>query len=250
MYQAIAVADEEFDRRGLIAFGKTVAPQPALLEVRRLDLPLTISNGGRCALTVTGIASSDPEFVPPDVAAYPVVVEAGDDATLQMRFAPTSFGPKSATLTIQSDDPAGPATIAVSGVAPPPELRVTGSGHFGPVELGRRGERSIAVCNVGKCDLHVTRVAFRPDPWRPGCHDCDGCGSGSRCGCGCRSGDEPENGKGNGPGRPCDQCCATFTIAGNPFPATVRPGSCLSVLVRFTPTCGRTEVLRARDRER
>jgi hypothetical protein len=191
------------------------------------DEPLTLSNSGGCALSVTGIVSSSPDFIPPGVAAYPLVIAAGDSVEVQVRFQPASFGAKSATLTVSSDDPGGPRTLDVSGTAPSGKLAVAGNGHFGPVDLGRRAERTISICNVGKCDLHVTRVAFKPDPWKPGCHDCD------RCGCGCGHGHK----HGHEHGHDCDQCCATFRIVSNPFPATVKAGSCLGVLIRFTPTC-------------
>lgn len=199
------------------------------------DEPLTLSNSGGCALTVTAIVASSPEFVPPGVSTFPLVVAAGASVDVQVRFQPTSFGPKSATLSVSSDDPGGTRTLAVSGFTPSGKLAVTGTGHFGPVDLGRRAERTVSICNVGKCDLHVLKVAFLPDPWKPGCHDCDGCG----CEC-CR--EHRHDGEGgheyDGHGEHgSDQCCATFKIASNPFPATVRPGSCLPVLIRFTPTC-------------
>jgi hypothetical protein len=199
------------------------------------DEPLTISNSGACALTVTSISSSSPEFIPPGVDAYPLVVGAGDAIEVQIRFEPASFGAKSATLTVASDDPGGPRTLDVSGFAPSGTLAVTGSGHFGPVDLGHRAERTLTICNTGKCDLHVTKVAFRPDPWKPGCHDPDDCG----CGCGHHHSHnhEHEGEHGHEHERRCDQCCATFKIVTNPFPATVHPGACLGVLIRFVPTC-------------
>jgi photosystem II stability/assembly factor-like uncharacterized protein len=192
------------------------------------DQQLTLSNSGGCPLTVTGIASSTPEFVPPGVDAYPLTVAAGCAVDVQIRFQPTSFGPKAATLTVSSDDPGGPRTLDVSGNAPSGKLAVTGTGHFGGVDLGRRAERTLSICNVGECDLHVTRIAFKPDPWKPECYDCD------RCGCGCGNDHEHKHEH----TKECDQCCATFKIVSNPFPATVRPGSCLGVVIRFTPTCG------------
>jgi photosystem II stability/assembly factor-like uncharacterized protein len=184
------------------------------------DQPLTLTNSGGCALTVSAISSSSPEFVVPDVDAFPLTIAPGASVDLQIRFQPTSFGAKGATLTVSSDDPGGPRNVNVSGQAPSGELAVSGTGHFGAVDLGRRAERSVSICNVGECELHVTRVAFRPDPWKPGCRDCDDC-------------EEPDQ-------RPTknDQCCATFKIVSNPFPATVRPGSCLGLLIRFTPKCG------------
>ena len=114
------------------------------------DQPLTLSNSGAVPLTITAITSSSPEFDRrPACDTFPIVIAAGDSADVQIRFQPTSFGPKSATLTVTSDDPAEPATLAVSGFAPERQARHHGHGHFGPVDLGRRAERTITICNVG-----------------------------------------------------------------------------------------------------
>jgi hypothetical protein len=80
---------------------------------------------------------------------------------LPIRFAPSSFGAKSGTLSIASDDPSGVKTFAVSGEAPSGKLAVTGSTCIGGVKEGCLGERTIAICNVGECRLHVTSVAFK-----------------------------------------------------------------------------------------
>ncbi|MDR7255150.1 hypothetical protein J2X46_004152 [Nocardioides sp. BE266] len=224
------------------------------------DQTLTISNSGDCALTITGIDSSSSEFEPPGVFAYPIVVDAGDTVEVELRFRPTSFGDKSATITVHSDDPADPHTIEVTGRAPSGRLSVNGTGHFGPVDFGRRAERVISICNVGKCDLKVLSVSFVPDPRKAGCRDCDGCG----CGCGgggrgcgggragCGGGghhdhtydiDKREHDDHHGDhhshqhGYAHDQCCGTFRIDSNPFPASLKPGSCLPIHLRFTATC-------------
>lgn len=190
-----------------------------------VDRNLIINNRGACPLRLTAINSSSAEFIPPGVSSYPLLVAAGDSIELPIRFHPATIGAKSATLTITSNDPTSPHTLALSGTAPSGHLVVTGSGHFGPVEFGRRAERTISICNDGYCDLRVRKVAFKPDPRKPGCRDCD------YCDC-----DEEHN-----KDKHCDQCCATFKIVTNPFPATVHPGSCLGVLVRFTPTCDGTK---------
>jgi hypothetical protein len=78
-----------------------------------------------------------------------------------IRFAPASVGPASATLTIISNDPASPASIVVTGEAPSGRLAVTGSTFFGGVEACRSAERTISICNVGDCKLHVSSVRFR-----------------------------------------------------------------------------------------
>ena len=157
------------------------------------DEPLILNNGGRCTLTVTGITSSSGDFLVPLVLSYPLTIEAGGELEVPIRFQPGSFGIKSATITVTSDDPAGPRAIALTGNAPSGKLAVTGSADFGGVKCGRRAFRTIEVCNVGDCDLHVTKVAF-----------------------------EHEN--------------RHWRLVHNPFPATLHPGACLGVTIRYKAT--------------
>ena len=110
-----------------------------------------------------------------------------------IRFAPHSFGAKSAVITVISDDPTGPKTVQVSGDVPSGKLAVTGSTCIGGVKACCVGEHTIAICNVGECKLHVSSVAFKRKSkhWR---------------------------------------------LINNPFPATLHPGACLSVLIRYKAT--------------
>ena len=132
------------------------------------DEPLVLNNSGACTLTITSITSSSPEFLAPEVSSYPLTIKAGSAVEVPIRLAPTSFGAKAATITVVSDDPASPHTISLSGHAPSGTLAVTGLAYFGGVRCGRREFRTIAVCNVGDCDLHVSGVAFkhRSKHWR------------------------------------------------------------------------------------
>ena len=126
-----------------------------------VDEPLLIANAGACKLTVTSIASSDVRFLAPEVHNLPLTIEAASAISVPIRFAPTALGPASATITVASDDPASPATIAVTGLAPSGRLAVAGSAVFGGVKCCRREQRRVAICNVGNCTLHVHRVALR-----------------------------------------------------------------------------------------
>ena len=154
------------------------------------DELLTLSSGGLCTLTVTDITSSSAEFLVPDVVSYPLTIEAGNSLEVPIRFQPTSFGPKTGTITVSSDDPASPQTIELSGNAPAGKIAVTGSTYFGGVRCGRREFRTIAVCNVGDCDLRVSEVAFKHKK-------------------------------------------RYWALVHNPFPATLHPGSCLNVVIRY-----------------
>ncbi len=91
------------------------------------DRTLTVRNVGNAPLTVTGMTLDNPRFtiVSPST---PFTVNAGGQQTVTVRFAPTSVGPQSGTLRIQSNDP-DEATVSVSvtgqgvGTQPPPSGR-------------------------------------------------------------------------------------------------------------------------------
>jgi hypothetical protein len=157
------------------------------------DEPLVLNNSSHCGLTVTAIASSSPEFLAPEALFYPLLIGAGASLPVPIRFAPTSFGAKSATITVTSNDPGSPHKIDVTGEAPSGKLAVTGSLCFGGVKACCRAERTISICNVGPCALHVTSVAFK----RKSRH---------------------------------------WKLVNNPFPATLHPGSCLGLVVRYNAT--------------
>lgn len=157
------------------------------------DEMLILNNAGACPLTITGMSSSSVEFLVPGVTLWPLSIGPGDELEMPLRFEPTSYGPKSGTITVTSNDPAGTRSVNVSGDAPPGQLAVTGSLCFGGVKACSCAERTIAICNVGPCPLHVKHVGFR----RKNHH---------------------------------------WKLIHNPFPATLYPGSCLNLTVRYKAT--------------
>jgi len=157
------------------------------------DELLILNNSGKSPLSVTNITSSSPEFLAPQVTQYPLAISAGVYIPVPIRFQPTYFGAKEATITIYSDDPSGPQKIAVSGDAPSGKLAITGPTSFGGIAARCHADRTISICNVGDSKLHVRSVAFK----RPSVH---------------------------------------WKILNNPFPATLHPGACLSLTVRYKAT--------------
>jgi hypothetical protein len=155
-----------------------------------VDEPLLLNNRGKCTLSVTGITVSPGEFVLPEVLPYPLSIAAGDSLSIPVRFAPTTFGPTTSTVTVTSNDPASPSMVRVSGDAPGGKLAVTGSLCFGGVKACCRSERTLTLCNVGECSLHVSSVAFK-------------------------------------------RKSRFWKLINNPFPATLHPGSCLGVVIRY-----------------
>jgi hypothetical protein len=157
------------------------------------DEPLILNNSSRCMLSIAGIASSSVEFVVPEVLGYPLHIGPGNSLPVPIRFQPTGHGHHTAFITVFSDDPAGPHSIGVSGEAPWGRIVVTGSTSFGGVKACCCAERTISICNVGDCKLHVSGLAFR----RRSRH---------------------------------------WKLIHNPFPATLHPGSCLNVVIRYKAT--------------
>ena len=129
------------------------------------DEELTIDNSGTGPLSITNITSSSPDFLTPSVLSYPITLEIGDAIDVAIRFAPLTLGPKSATITVFSDDPAGPHTVQVSGLAPAPRvsLIIANSGNFGNVCLGSFADELLTINNSGTCPLSIFDIIGTPD---------------------------------------------------------------------------------------
>ncbi len=124
------------------------------------DKMLGLSNSGNNRLIVTNITSSSAEFLVPSVSSYPLIIEAGDAIQAPIRLHPTSFGPKSATITVISNNPNGPKLVEVSGTAKPPRLvsLIANKGNFGNVCMGSFVDELITLNNSGSCPLTISGI--------------------------------------------------------------------------------------------
>jgi hypothetical protein len=147
---------------GDLDFGDTCVGET---ETTTLQVCNTTSNTGPCAnLIVSGISSSNPQFsVTTPSSGFPVTISPDFCFPFQVKFTPSSAGPKSGTLTVDSNDPVNAHVVVnVTGNGTVPDVRVTGSTDFGDVCGGTLAEKPVSVCNVGPCDLFVASVAFEP----------------------------------------------------------------------------------------
>jgi len=159
---------------------------------------LNVCNTGMENLVVESITSSDPQFsVTEPSSGFPVVISPDFCFPFQVVFAPTSQGPQSAVLTVASNDPCrSEVEVMASGNGTVPDIRVTGSTDFGQVCAEDLGSAERTVRVCNVGDCSLEVTSAAI----------------SAC---------PE---------------ADFTLVSNPFPATVRPGACLDLVVRFTPS--------------
>jgi hypothetical protein len=124
------------------------------------DEPLTLVNTGSCPLTVTDVSSSSPQFLAPDVTHFPLIIAPGTAIHLPIRFEPTVVAPAAGIITVDSNDPAGPKTIRVSGAVPTPRLTalIADSGSFGKSCVGSFVDESLILCNSGECLLSISSI--------------------------------------------------------------------------------------------
>jgi subtilase family protein len=124
------------------------------------DLMLTLSNSGANSIPITGVSSSSGEFVVPNVLDYPLTIEPGNALQVPIRFQPASFGPKQATITVESA-PFESRSIDVSGISQAPELDliIVNGGTFGDACVDSGVDQSLTLLNSGPCPLTVTNIS-------------------------------------------------------------------------------------------
>ena len=127
---------------------------------RFADEPLLLNNSGQCPLRIFNVSSSSADFDAPSIAHPPIVIAPGASANVSIRFAPTAHGFRSSTITVISDDPASPESIAVSGMAPEPRLVLSfaNTGDFGACCRGAHVDEPLLIANAGDCKLTVAAI--------------------------------------------------------------------------------------------
>lgn len=150
----------------------TVVPRPAI-EVSQLNLafgsvntgnraslPLMIRNAGNARLAVGSVTSNNPQFTTSlDIPGFGL--DPGQSLKVTVSFAPTSGGPKAATLSINSNDPVRPiVTVPMTGTGLTPVIDVSPVPlAFGDVKLAQAKDLVLTLRNTGTAALKVTSIA-------------------------------------------------------------------------------------------
>lgn len=179
------------------------------------DQTLSITNQASCALcdlTITSLPISGPnagDFTLIGAPSLPAVIGAGNTLNLTVRFNPSAGGARSATLTVNSNDPAQPS-IAVSlggtGLLPAingvPSTIIFGPTVYAPLCGTTCGQsQTETITDTGQAELLLDLIATMGDP--------------------------------------------SFSVPGATNPVTrVQPGHNFGAVVSFTPTGGPSRALR------
>jgi glucose/arabinose dehydrogenase len=130
---------------------------------------ITITNDGNQTLDVSSVSlggSNPGDFGSTASATYSIAPAASE--TFDVTFSPTAGGSRNAELSIVSNDPASPSTVALSGtgvVPQPPTADVSPVAiDFGTKTVGTTSAaESVTITNTGDLTLDVTGVSVSGD---------------------------------------------------------------------------------------
>ena len=123
---------------------------------------VTLTNAGGSDLNISVITLNGAEFGVGGITT-PRTISAGQSATINVSFSPTSTGSASGSLSINSNDPQSPAVISLTGTgttSPVGRLALNpGSLAFGNVTVGSNSTLSSTVTNSGQATVHISQVS-------------------------------------------------------------------------------------------
>ena len=121
---------------------------------------LIVKNTGTATLTITQINETGSAF---SVSGFtvPLTVNAGQQTTITVAFAPTVAGTASGSISIVSNAPTSPTSVSLtgSGIAVTRTLAVSpASLSFGNVNVGSSSSQSVTVTNTGNSNVTISSV--------------------------------------------------------------------------------------------
>jgi hypothetical protein len=123
---------------------------------------VSISNGGGSSLTVTQ-ASAAAAGITITGASFPLVIDAGKQALLNVVFTPKAAGALSGGVSIMSNLSSSPTMVSLIGTATAATSLLTASASslsFGNVTIGKNSSLSVTFTNSGNSDITVSNVSL------------------------------------------------------------------------------------------
>ena len=146
---AIQLGFDQYD------FGNTIIGQPASVE-------LPVTNLGTADLSIDAMNFTLNDFYTDEV--LPIILPPGNSENLTIYFEPSTWGPFSCVLTVESNDPVNPAeevNLSGYGIEEDPQIVVSpNSLNYGSIRLGAITGRYIEISNQGSGSLEITTLDF------------------------------------------------------------------------------------------
>jgi len=122
------------------------------------SVTVTLTNSGSSNATISAASASGTGFSISGLSANQVI-NAGQSATFSATFAPTGAGATTGSISITSDAPGSPTTIALSGTGTQAQISATPSSvSFGNVTTGTNNSQTITLRNAGNATLTFSQV--------------------------------------------------------------------------------------------
>src|SRR5437879_3278986 len=140
-------------RPASVAFGNVTVGSSSTQAV-------SFSNTGNVNLTVSLGGATGAGFSISGLT-FPLTLPPGQSSAFNVQFAPTATGSASGSVSLVSDAPNSPSTIALSGTGVQPQLSVTPpSVSFGNVLVGSTGVQNFTLTNSGSASLTIAQGNF------------------------------------------------------------------------------------------
>jgi archaellum component FlaF (FlaF/FlaG flagellin family) len=120
---------------------------------------INLSNTGTAAVTVSQATASGAGFT---IIGSPAgqTISPGQSIRFTAQFSPTSVGSASGSVSVASNAPNSPLTIALSGTGTQPQIAaIPSSAPFGSVTVGNSNSQTITVTNAGTANLVISQGA-------------------------------------------------------------------------------------------
>jgi hypothetical protein len=118
---------------------------------------LNLSNTGSAAVTISQASVTGTGFTISGLAAS-LTIQPGQNSSFTAQFQPTSTGSASGSISISSNSPNSPMTIALTGTGTQPEIgAIPSSAPFGNVTVGNTNSQTITLTNGGTANLKISQ---------------------------------------------------------------------------------------------
>lgn len=119
---------------------------------------VSVTNSGSASLTISSVSATGAGFSWNGLS-LPVTLAAGQGTTFNAAFAPTVAGSASGNVSIASNAPGSPASIALSGVGVQGQLTASLLNlSFGNVLAGGNSAQTITLSNLGTASLTISQA--------------------------------------------------------------------------------------------
>lgn len=120
---------------------------------------VSLSNQGNATLTVSQISASGAGFSVSG-AGTPLNIAAGSSASFTATFAPTTSVAATGSISIVSNAPGSPASVALSGTGTQAQLGANPSNiTFGSVAVGSNGTQTVTLTNSGSATVTISQAS-------------------------------------------------------------------------------------------